>query len=90
MSASEETHGPHAADPPETVLGSKVDSQEMHDLAERTVELQASERPDSRGLASYREFARTLIEIGLIDAAELGTVRRATPPKECWSCHVPS
>ena len=71
MSASEETHGPRAHDPPETVLGSKADSQELHDLAEKAVELQASERPDSGGVASYREFAAALIEIGLIDAAEL-------------------
>ncbi len=74
MSASEDTHGPHAPDPPETVLGSKVDSQELRDLAEKAVELHASERPDSGGLASYREFARTLIEIGLIEPAELGKI----------------
>ena len=89
MSAIEDTHGPHAPDSPETVLGSEVDSQELHDLAEKNVELQASERPGSGGLATYREFARTLIEIGLIDATELGK-SQSTPPKEYWSCHVPS
>src|SRR5262249_26397891 len=74
MSASEKTHGPPGPDPPETLLGSKEDSQELHDLAERPVDLQDSKRSDSGGLASYREFARKLIEIGLIDAAELGRI----------------
>src|SRR5262249_31404811 len=74
MSASEETHGPRAPDPPETIRGSDVDSQELHDLADRPVEVQDGERPESRGLASYREFARTLIEIGLIDAADLARI----------------
>jgi hypothetical protein len=46
----------------------------LHDLAERPVELQDSKRSDSGGLASYREFARKLIEIGLIDAAELARI----------------
>jgi serine/threonine protein kinase len=46
----------------------------LHYLAERTVELQDRERPDSPGFASYREFARKLIEIGLIDAVELGRI----------------
>src|SRR5262249_14817027 len=35
---------------------------------------QDGERPESRGLASYREFARTLIEIGLVEAAELARI----------------
>ena len=79
MSASEETDGPHAPHLPETDLGSKVDSQELHDLAERPVELQDRERPDSGSLASYREFARTLIEIGLIEAVELGRIAVQSP-----------
>ena len=74
MSASEKTEGPQAADLPETVLGSKADSQELRDLAERPVEFQDNQRPNSGGLASYREFARKLIEIGLIDATELGRI----------------
>ena len=79
MSASEETDGPHAPHLPETDLGSKVDSQESHDLAAKTVKLRASERPESGGLASYREFARTLIEIGLIEAVELGRIAVQSP-----------
>ena len=79
MCASDETDGPRAHYLPETDLGSKVDSQESHDLAEKTVKLQASERPESGGLASYREFARTLIEIGLIEAVELGKIAVQSP-----------
>jgi serine/threonine protein kinase len=79
MSASDETVGPHGPHLPETALGSKVDSQESHDLAAKTVESQASERPESAGLASYREFARTLIEIGLIEAVELGKIAVQSP-----------
>jgi len=72
MSACEETHGPHARDPAETVRESEADSQGIHDLATKpAVEIQVSERASSRGVASYREFAGALTEIGLIDAAEL-------------------
>jgi serine/threonine protein kinase len=79
MSGSEDTDGPHAPDPPETVVGSKADSRELHDLAEKPVEIQPSERPDSGGLASYREFARALIEIGLIEPAELAKIAVHSP-----------
>ena len=57
MSVPEETHGPRVPDSPETIIGSKEDSQELHELAEKPVEIQASARPSSPGLATYREFA---------------------------------
>jgi serine/threonine protein kinase len=79
MCASEETQGPHSPYLPETDLGSKVDSQESHDLADKTVKPQTGVRHGSRGLASYREFARTLIEIGLIEAVELGKIAVQSP-----------
>src|SRR5262249_42408472 len=79
MCASEETEGPHVPYLPETELASKVDSQQSHGLGEKTVKLQASERPESGRLASYREFARTLIEIGLIEAVELGRIAVQSP-----------
>src|SRR5262249_24897172 len=44
------------------------DPPESGDLRETTVEVRAS---SPRGVASYHEFADTLVEIGLIDAAEL-------------------
>jgi serine/threonine protein kinase len=79
MCAREETDGPHAHYLAETDLASKVDSRESHDLTEKTVKSQASERPEPGGLASYREFARTLIEIGLIEPVELGKIAVQCP-----------
>ncbi len=71
MSPRDETHGPRKPDPPETVVGSKADSQELHDLAEKSVELQVRARTTPEGLATFDEFAAALLEIGLIDSAEL-------------------
>ncbi len=58
-------------DPPETVRESQADSQEFTISPRGRSRSQASERPGSGGVASYHEFAAALIEIGLIDAAEL-------------------
>ena len=53
--------------PAETIRQSEVGPQRLHD----PVEGQAGAQDKSKGVASYREFAAALTEIGLIDAAEL-------------------
>ena len=71
MSACEETRGPHSPDPEKTICASESEGRGLHDVTDKPADLQATAQPTSRGVASYREFAGALIEIGLIDAAEL-------------------
>jgi serine/threonine protein kinase len=72
MSGREETHGAPARNLAETSRGTDARSPEQRDLGETVVEMQASARPRSpKEPASYQEFADALVEIGLIDAAEL-------------------
>jgi serine/threonine protein kinase len=71
MSTGEEARGPHPSDLKETVRESTADPQGIHALADTPVETKASGGPDSGGVASYREFAAALIEIGVLDAALL-------------------
>ncbi len=67
MSACEETQGPRADVPAETIQQSEAGPQRLLE----PVEGQAGAPAKGRGVASYREFAAALIEIGVIDAAEL-------------------
>src|SRR5262245_15889233 len=72
MSGHEEAHGPRARNLVETDCGTPADPPAPRDLGETTVEMRAGVRPSSRrGVASYQEFADALVEVGLIDAAEL-------------------
>src|SRR5262249_40380195 len=72
MSGREETAGPRAPDPAETVCETHSDSPVLRDPRETTVEIPAGARSRSpREVAGYHEFADALVEIGLIDAAEV-------------------
>jgi serine/threonine protein kinase len=71
MSACEETQGPHALDPAATIRESEAGPARLHDLAAKPVQTEAIGQAGSRPVASYREFAAALTEIGLIGAAEL-------------------
>jgi Protein kinase domain len=71
MSTGEETHGPHPSDLRETVRESGADLQRLHKPADTPIQTKADGGHDSGGVASYREFAAALIEIGLLDAALL-------------------
>ena len=67
MSACEETQGPRAHGPAETILQSEAGPERLDD----GVAGQAGAPGKAKSVASYREFAAALTEIGLIDAAEL-------------------
>jgi serine/threonine protein kinase len=71
MGGNDETIGPHAPGPPETVRDPLPADDVIHDLGEQPVEIQPGSGPPREGVASYREFARALIEIGITDEAEL-------------------
>jgi serine/threonine protein kinase len=71
MSACEKTHGPHASDPEATLCESVEELHARDDVADKRAQAQAGAQPGSREVASYHEFASALLEIGLIDAAEL-------------------
>src|SRR5262245_35473506 len=72
MSGREETAGPGAPDLAETVCETHSDSPVLRDPRETTAEIPAGARSrSSGGVASYQEFADALVEVGLIDAAEL-------------------
>src|SRR5215831_4962836 len=72
MSGREEMAGPRAPDLVETVCETHSDSPVLRDPHETTVEIPAGARSRSPGgVASYHEFADALVEVGLIDAAEL-------------------
>jgi serine/threonine protein kinase len=72
MSGGEERHGPRARDLAETVRATDADPQKPRDPRETTVDTETSARPgSSRGVASYCEFADALVEVGLINAADL-------------------
>jgi serine/threonine protein kinase len=67
MSACEETQGPRAHVSADTIRQSEAGPQRLHD----PVDGQAVAPDNAKGVASFREFAAALTEIGLIDAAEL-------------------
>jgi serine/threonine protein kinase len=71
MSTGEEARGPHPSDLKETVRESTADLLGIHALADTPVETKAGGGSGSGGVASYREFAAALIEIGVLDAALL-------------------
>jgi len=71
MSACEETLGPRGPDPEKTVCESEDQRQGLHDVALKPGETRAGAQPGAKGVATYREFADALIEVGLIDAASL-------------------
>ena len=70
MPDCEETQGPRVHVPAETVRQSEAGPERLDDPALG----QAGAADKAKGVASYREFAAALTEIGLIDAAELERV----------------
>jgi serine/threonine protein kinase len=71
MSTGDEARRPHPSDLKETVRESAADSQGLRESAYTSVATKAGGGPSSGGVASYREFAAALIDIGILDAAEL-------------------
>jgi serine/threonine protein kinase len=72
MSGHEQTHGPSAPALVEAARGAQADPPGPRAAGETTVEMPAGARPvGPSGAASYHEFADTLVEFGLIGAAEL-------------------
>ena len=71
MSTGDETHGPRPSHLQETVRESAADRERLQKPVNSPVETKTIGGSSSGGVASYREFAAALVEIGLIDAAEL-------------------
>jgi serine/threonine protein kinase/WD40 repeat protein/Flp pilus assembly protein TadD len=71
MSSGEETIGPRRADPPETIIDSRDDIDQVHDLSKTPAEIQVGAGAGSGAVASFQEFSGALIDIGLIESAEL-------------------